>query len=135
MVNDIDEMAEIPTSDEWRGIMVRARRERGLSQEALGRIVGTSQNVISLIEKGPPDGLGSSSFVQRICHALDIPLPQLHLDDDDKAWASLGRKLRATNLERFRAALRLVESIVPTDTESAMVAPSEGEAQVGPAKK
>jgi transcriptional regulator with XRE-family HTH domain len=65
-----DDNQEIPTNDEWRDIMVRARKDKELTQAQLAARVGTSQNMISLIESGEVE---SSQFVWPICKTLDIP--------------------------------------------------------------
>lgn len=51
---------ELTTTDKWRADAVEARERLGLSQEGLGTLVGTSQNMISLLESG---GVRSSQFV------------------------------------------------------------------------
>lgn len=103
-----EERPELATNDEWRSTMRRARATHGWTQVELARRVGTSQNVVSLIESG---GVGSSQFVLPICRALGIPPPMFFEDEDDRAWIQLGRVLRARNMELFRRALAMVEAV------------------------
>lgn len=100
---------EIATNAEWRATMVRARKAKHLSQKQLGARVGTSQNIISLIESGE---VGSSSYILKICKVLGIAPPQFHGDEDQKHWARLGYLLRTKNRNQFRRALQLVESML-----------------------
>ncbi len=91
---------------------MKARKDQGFTQETLGVRVGTSQNVVSLIEKGPPEGIGSSKFILPICRVLSIPPPQHYEDDEVAAWSQLGSLLRHKNMRRFKATLDLVKSMV-----------------------
>ena len=50
------------------------RRQRGLSQEQLGELVGFSQSKISKIERGDWDSL---SDLRLIAKALEIPIEEL----------------------------------------------------------
>lgn len=89
--------------------MRRARATRGMTQAELGQRVGTSQNIISMLESGR---IGSSQFVLPIARALGIPPPMFFEDEDDRAWIQIGRVLRSRDMEVFRRALGLVESMV-----------------------
>lgn len=54
------------------------RREKGLSQERLGELVGFSQSKISKIENGDGDSL---SDLRLIAKALEIPIEELVKED------------------------------------------------------
>ena len=54
------------------------RRQKGLSQEQLGELVGFSQSKISKIENGDWDSL---SDLRLIAKALDVPLEELVKED------------------------------------------------------
>ena len=103
---------EVPTTPEWRKDMIRTRKLKGLTQEQLGRRVGTSQNIVSLIESGK---LGSSAFVLRIARVLAIAAPQFHGDAHQELWAKLGQQLQSRSPRQFRRALALVESMLEDD--------------------
>lgn len=94
--------------------MVRARKDRGMTQKELGARVGTSQNIISLIETGE---VGSSAFIQPVCRVLKIPLPMHFADEDDATWSQLGHLLRTKNMKAFKRALALVEAMVEDTDE------------------
>lgn len=104
-----EERPELATNEEWRSTMRRARADRTWTQVELGRRVGTSQNMISLIESGE---VTSSQFILPICRALSIPPPMFFEDEDDRTWIQLGRLLRRRDMNVFRRALSLVESMV-----------------------
>jgi transcriptional regulator with XRE-family HTH domain len=99
---------ELAISEDWRGVMRRARAAHGLTQAQLGQRVGTSQNMISLIEAG---AVGSSAFVLPICRELGIPPPMFFQDEEDRSWIQTGRVLRARDMEVFRRALAMVEAM------------------------
>lgn len=54
------------------------RRQKGLSQERLGELVGFSQSKISKIENGDWDSL---SDLRLIARALDVPIEELVKED------------------------------------------------------
>ena len=54
------------------------RRQKGLSQEQLGELVGFSQSKISKIENGDWDSL---SDLRLIAKALDVPIEELVKED------------------------------------------------------
>lgn len=118
-VADDEEMPEIATNEEWRGIMVRARKAHGLSQEQLGDKVGLSQVMISKLESAQ----ASSTYIMRICRVLHIQPPEHYENEDQKQWANLGRVLRARKPEQYRRALALVEAM--TDELPAEDQPAE----------
>lgn len=103
------EEPELATNGEWRGIMVRARKEHGLSQDELGAKLGISQAMVSKIESGESR---SSALVMPICRILGIPPPEHFVDEFEKEWVRLGRALRYRNEEQARAARQLIESMV-----------------------
>jgi transcriptional regulator with XRE-family HTH domain len=104
-----DDLPELATNEDWRGIMVRARKAYGWSQSHLADQLKVSQAIISKIESGETS---ASKLIQPICQLLSIPQP-LHLTDpDERAWMQLGRVLRAKNPDQARAALQLVETMV-----------------------
>ena len=57
------------------------RRQKGLSQERLGELVGFSQSKISKIENGDWDSL---SDLRLIAAALEIPIEELTTDHSDE---------------------------------------------------
>jgi len=109
------EYPELATTPEWRQAMVVAREKRALTQTQLGSSVGTSQNIISLIESG---GIGSSTFILPICRKLKIAPPQFYESDEQRLWAELGYLLQTKSKKQFRRAIALVEAIVE-DTDDA----------------
>lgn len=108
-VDDDQQEPELATNDEWRGIMVRARKEHDLTQDELGNKFGVSQAMISKLETGEA---GSSKLVLPICRLLGIPLPEHFVDEEDREWVRLGRVLRHRNREQAKLAVKLVESMV-----------------------
>lgn len=103
-----EETPELATNEEWRLIMVRARKDHSMTQEQLGKAVGTSQVMISKIESGEA---GSSSFVLAICRVLNIPEPVHFANEEQREWSQLGHVLRQQP-ERYRAALNLLKLMV-----------------------
>lgn len=55
------------------------RRQKGLSQEQLGELVGFSQSKISKIENGDWDSL---SDLRLIAKALEVPIEELVREDE-----------------------------------------------------
>lgn len=102
--------------------MVRARKEHKLTQAELAMRVGTSQNIVSLIESG---GVSSSAFIMPICKVLKIPPPMHFEDDDQKSWSELGHMLRHRNMKQFRRAMALVQAMVEDEEEEAKPANDE----------
>lgn len=126
-----EEMPELATNDEWRGIMRRAREEarpnypKGMTQSELAGKVGTSQVMISKIESGEAE---SSKFVLRICRVLSIPAPAHFIDEKQKLWSQLGHVVRFHDEAQFETLLKLVESMAKKVEEadrSAETAPDE----------
>lgn len=118
---------ELATTPEFRADMIEARERRGLSQERLGNMVGTSQNMISLIESGAVRG---SKYVLPIARKLGIRLPVHHGgDEDQQTWSALGQLLASKSAKQFRQAMALVEAMVEDQTED------EDEAHVAPARR
>lgn len=108
-----EEWPELSSNPDWRGIMIRARNDHGLSQTELGRRVGTlmgtepfSQAMISKIESGAST---SSRLIKPICQVLSIPLPQHFVDEDDRAWSQLGHVLRRLDPDQYKLLLAQVE--------------------------
>lgn len=99
---------EIGTNEHWRGLLVRARKDHGLTQQQLGDKVGVSQVMISKIESGESS---SSKLVIPICRLLSIPPPAYFLDDWQQRWYELGHVLRFRDPDQADAAIRLVESM------------------------
>lgn len=89
--------------------MVTARKAKRLTQKQVGARVGTSQNIVSLIESGE---IESSSYILPICKYLGIAPPQFHESEDQRQWAQLGHLLRAKSPRQFKRALALVESMI-----------------------
>lgn len=128
MADEPDKDPELAANEHWRGIMIRARKAHGLSQEQLGARVGVSQTVISKLEGGDQT---ASNRILAICRVLSIPAPQHFTDEDALAWSELGHVLRAGNDEQYRAARAMVEAMVkalpplPKATEQATDADTE----------
>ncbi len=106
---------EVATTPEWREKMVVARKarknDRGkpTTQEELGRLVGTSQNMISLMEKGLADGgIDSSQFVLPVCHVLGIGPPVHFGSDAFKAWVEIGYLMEMSDVRQLEAMLRMI---------------------------
>lgn len=116
MSSDPPETPELATNEEWRGIMVRARKDKKLTQKELGGRVGTSQNIVSLIESGE---VATSQFVLPICRVLGIPPPMFFSDDEQKTWSQLGHILRGKSMKKFRRAMDLVAALVEEDEDDA----------------
>ena len=57
----------------------------------------------------------SSKYVRPVCDVLSIPEPNNFANEDDRSWVQLGRLLRSRNMEQFRRAMSLVESMVGPD--------------------
>lgn len=114
-MTDPDKEPELATNEEWRAIMTRARKARGLTQEALGSKVGTSQVLISRLESG---NLGASSFVLAICRELEIPEPQHFADDDQREWSQLGHVLRR-HPDRYQAAMGILRALADAEGPAA----------------
>ena len=63
------------------GDRIRAlRRQRGLSQEQLGAMVGFSQSKISKIENGDWDSLSDLRLIAKV---LEIPIEEFVKDESD----------------------------------------------------
>ncbi len=114
MSNDDDEMPELSTNEEWRGIMVRARKAQNYTQETLGAAVGLSQVMISKLESGEST---SSSYVLKICRLLSIPVPAHFESEQQRAWAQLGRVLRAKRPGLYESTVALVEEMIAQNSE------------------
>lgn len=56
------------------------RRQKGLSQERLGELVGFSQSKISKIENGDWDSLSDLRLIARV---LEVPIEELVRDEPD----------------------------------------------------
>jgi transcriptional regulator with XRE-family HTH domain len=99
---------ELATNDDWRGIMVRARKSHSLSQQDVADRLGTSQAAISKIESGE---IGSTSLVLPICALLSIPLPEHVADAEDRDWMHLSRVLRHRRPAIARDIFSLMERV------------------------
>lgn len=108
-VTQDEEMPELATNEEWRGIMTRARKAHGMTQDELGAKVGLSQVMISKLETGES---GSSTHILRICRVLDIPEPANFATDEQRDWWQLGHVLRSRNTEQYAAAKQLIRTMV-----------------------
>lgn len=122
MVVSDDPDPEMATNEEWRGIMVRARKDQNFTQAELGIRVGTSQNIISLIEAGE---VTSSRFVLPICRVLKIPAPVHFESEAAKSWVQLGSLLRHKNMQQFEAMLAVVKTMVEGDGAKADAPPED----------
>lgn len=102
-----DHDPEMPTNEQWRSILIRARKEHGMTQGELGARVGVSQAMISKIETGES---GGSGVILAICRVLSIPEPQHFATDDQKHWYELGHVLRR-HPDQYQAALAVLEQM------------------------
>jgi transcriptional regulator with XRE-family HTH domain len=109
VASEDDNEPELATNDEWRKIMVRARKTHGLTQEQLADEFGVSQVTISKIESG---AFGSSKLVLPISRRLKIPEPQHFADNEQREWSQLGHVLRHHGGAEYDAALQLLRSMV-----------------------
>ena len=62
--------------------VLKYRRQKGLSQEQLGAMIGFSQSKISKIENGDWDSL---SDLRLIAKALEIPIEELVREEDESS--------------------------------------------------
>ena len=65
------------------------RRQKGLSQERLGELVGFSQSKISKIENGDWDSLSDLRLIARV---LEVPIEELITDHSDEEQNDCGRQ-------------------------------------------
>lgn len=87
--------------------MRRARKEAGIQQHALARLIGTKQGIISRIESGK---ILASIYVPAIAVALEMPLPHTEIRDaTDKTWIELGRAVRERSPSLFKRLLSFIE--------------------------
>ena len=112
---------EITTNEEWRDLMVAARRERKWTQEELATRVHrhskltATQAAISQIESGVSS---SSKLVRPICEVLSIPEP-MHFDDEDmKQWWLTGHLMRAKNMKLFQLQLEVAKELAKSNPET-----------------
>lgn len=108
---------EWPTTEHWRGVMKRARRDQKVTQDDLARALDVSQPTVSQIEKGE---ILSSIYVPAICVALRIPEPHVLVEDEwDARWIEAGRVLRHRKPKVFERWLALIEADAdPADEQS-----------------
>ena len=105
---------EMAATPEWIAEMKAARLAKDLTQTQLGALVGVTQGMISLIEKG---SAASSRHILRISRVLDIDPPQFMAFDEEARWLRAGRILRRTRPAKFAALLALVESDTINETD------------------
>jgi transcriptional regulator with XRE-family HTH domain len=93
------------------------REKRGLSQEALAKLVGTAGNVISLLESG--DRALSDKWLRKLAPALGTTAGFLldHDPNDIDASSSLLEAVLAVPKEQHSQVLRILETFKPTGTE------------------
>ena len=65
------------------------RRQKGLSQERLGELVGFSQSKISKIENGDWDSLSDLRLIARV---LEVPIEELITNCSDEEQNDCGRQ-------------------------------------------
>ena len=65
------------------------RRQKGLSQERLGELVGFSQSIISKIENGDWDSLSDLRLIARV---LEVPIEELITERSDEGQNDCGRQ-------------------------------------------
>lgn len=65
------------------------RRQKGLSQERLGELVGFSQSKISKIENGDWDSLSDLRLIARV---LEVPIEELITDHSDEEQNDCGQQ-------------------------------------------
>lgn len=91
------------------------REKRGLSQEALAKLVGTAGNVISLLESG--DRALSDKWLRKLAPALGTQ-PGFLLDHDpDDLDASLLEAVLAVPKEQRPQVLKILEAFKSTGTD------------------
>lgn len=99
---------ELGTTQEWRAKVVEARQQAGMTQRELATRVGTSQNMISLIESGE---VSSSGFVLAICRVLKIAPPTFHEDEALKEWDEIGHLMAHRSERKFRLMLSMAREL------------------------
>lgn len=118
-----EEFPELATNEEWRAMMIRARTSQKISQDALAEravamapnLLRGSQAVISRLESGD---IASSRLVVPICRILDIPLPSHYVDDTERKWIELWRRLNEKDPARAAATLQFLRSQVGDPDEN-----------------
>jgi transcriptional regulator with XRE-family HTH domain len=116
---------EVATTPEWREKMAKTRKARKdengkpMTQEALGKLIGTSQNVISEMEKGiARGGIDSSKYVLPVCHALDIGPPVHFGSETFKAWVDLGYRVEMKSEKQLEAMLSVFKTMLGQANEN-----------------
>lgn len=107
---------ELPTTELWRGVIKRARKSTGMTQDELARKIGCTQPMIAGIERGT---IKSSTLVIPICDILNVPPPHVLVEDEvDERWIEIGRLLRAKMPALFDGQLAGIESMLKTIKDS-----------------
>lgn len=109
---------EIATNQAWRRKMIAARKAHGgegMTQKELGARVGTSQNIISLIESGE---ITSSQFIGPICEVLKIPEPANFSNQAQVEWSRLGFILQHKDSQQFERLREFVRTLVGDECEN-----------------
>lgn len=99
---------KIEITPEWRERVAAAMTDQQISQERLGRMVGTSQNTIALILNGKH---ASSRYVAPICKVLGVPLPARYADDLARQLSELGEEIRLHDPEIFESLIQFAENL------------------------
>jgi transcriptional regulator with XRE-family HTH domain len=97
-----DDLPELAVNRQWREEVRRVRKEMGLSQDELGKMVDSDQTQISRLETGD---IGSSTLVMPICRALGIDPPEHFLDDEARLWNRRFEIMRSSDSKAAQAML------------------------------
>lgn len=106
---------KLPTSDEWRRQMERARNARKWSYARLGKEIGASAPSVREVEI---KDFMVSELVPRISIALNIPPPFVAISDrSDMLWLFAGRLLRRSHERVFDKLIELCETLTGTTVD------------------
>ena len=100
-------------------LLKEARRRHGVSQARLARRAGTTQSVISRIERD-----GVSPTVETLSELLHLLGEDLILDTEERDWGidrtQVRERLRSTAEERVNQGLTFGELVLETHAENAV---------------
>lgn len=97
-------------------VIQRIRRERGLTQEQLGEMIGVASNSISRIERGLL--IPALPTLIDICNALgtsaDTILAAYIATDTPIRWTPLAEKLQSVELEKQHKIETIIDCLIQT---------------------
>lgn len=107
----VTEVAKKETShSQWRHAMKRERERRGLTQEALGKLVVSkpTASIVSTWEKGRT--VPSDDEIWSVCRVLSIVSPFSEERDSELRWRAVAAELRRRSPRLFNAMLTFAEA-------------------------